>query len=344
MKRYYMTILLLIGICAEGKTTEPENTKSRLAIERQYNQLNQDHDKTEEEIKLFKDFLQIAQKRREKLKEVIFNKDQIEDRLKVLKTNLTKIKDELETGKIKYTSIEQLTTPYEDIINFIRKDIRRALYYNEYSYNNGKSQYSAYIETLTLDKKSETSPNLEFLPVLNRYWSFRYRDKTIEIQKEEIIKLKSEIEALDLSKMEALFNEYKTFQLGIIDFVSQKIKEKVQSLNDDNDKTEKQLVELESLLEDRQQVINTKLINAVYLMIVALVVLFMGLYFFKVEIAGKIIEKRSLVEVISMAFMLITIIILGTGAKIGNETLGTLLGTIAGYIFGSRGVLRPNVN
>ncbi|MNJ79689.1 hypothetical protein D3C77_777860 [compost metagenome] len=34
-----------------------------------------------------------------------------------------------------------------------------------------------------------------------------------------------------------------------------------------------------------------------------------------------------------MAFMLITIIILGTGEKLSKEILGTLLGTIAGYVF-----------
>jgi hypothetical protein len=34
-----------------------------------------------------------------------------------------------------------------------------------------------------------------------------------------------------------------------------------------------------------------------------------------------------------MAFMLITIIILGTGEKLSKEILGTLLGTIGGYVF-----------
>ncbi|GAA4279306.1 coiled-coil domain-containing protein [Aquimarina mytili] len=344
MKRHYITILLLIGICAEGKTTEPENAKSRLAIERQYNKLTQKHDKIEEEEKIFKGFLQIAQARSEKIKGVTFNKNQIKERLKTLKTNLIKIKSELETGKIKYASLEHLTTPYEDIINFIRKDIRRALYYNEYSYNgNSKSQFSEYIETLPLDKKFDTKPTVDFLPILNKYWGFRYRNKIIEMQGEEIIKLTSEIEALDISKIEALFDEYKTFQLEIVDFISEEVNEKIQSLKDDKKKIEKQIAEVDKSLGGQQE-INNKLVYAVYLMIVALVVLFMGLYFFQIEIAGKIIEKRSLVEVISMAFMLITIIILGTGDRIGNETLGTLLGTIAGYIFGRGGILKPNVN
>ena len=69
-------------------------------------------------------------------------------------------------------------------------------------------------------------------------------------------------------------------------------------------------------------------------MIAALVVLFVSVGFFNQSIAEKMIENRSLVEVMSMAFILLTIIILGTGGKIGNEALGALLGTIAGYIFG----------
>ncbi|MCX7105777.1 MAG: hypothetical protein NTU70_10955 [Methylococcales bacterium] len=48
-------------------------------------------------------------------------------------------------------------------------------------------------------------------------------------------------------------------------------------------------------------------------MIAALVVLFVSVGFFNQSIAEKMIENRSLVEVMSMAFILLTIIILGTG-------------------------------
>lgn len=45
-----------------------------------------------------------------------------------------------------------------------------------------------------------------------------------------------------------------------------------------------------------------------------------------------------------MAFMLITIIILGTGEKNSEESVGTLLGSIAGYIFGRMGNERDENN
>ncbi|MEM6685964.1 MAG: hypothetical protein AAF617_09300, partial [Bacteroidota bacterium] len=165
------------------------------------------------------------------------------------------------------------------------------------------------------------------------------RNKLIELDKEEINNLKENITTLKVQDLNSAFDDYKRYIRRVNDFIHKQIENKIQEYKKTKKQIEDKLIDLDNLLEDRQQVIDTKLIYAVYFMILALVVLFIGLYFFNVEIAGKIIEKRSLVEVISMAFMLITIIILGTGGKIGNETLGTLLGTIAGYIFG-RGVLK----
>lgn len=99
------------------------------------------------------------------------------------------------------------------------------------------------------------------------------------------------------------------------------------------------LAALDKTLAQKQttaSALNQGLVYSIYGMILALVVLFISLRFFPVEIASRMIQDRSVVEVMSMAFILLTIIILGTGEKIGQETLGTLLGTIAGYIFGRK--------
>lgn len=66
-------------------------------------------------------------------------------------------------------------------------------------------------------------------------------------------------------------------------------------------------------------------------MLFALVLLFA---FFRERVQERIVERRTLVELVGLAFLMLTIIILGTGEKIGKDVLGTLLGTIAGYIFG----------
>jgi hypothetical protein len=96
------------------------------------------------------------------------------------------------------------------------------------------------------------------------------------------------------------------------------------------------LSKLDDRLSSGAAATDKQLIIAVYMMICALVFLFLGMKFIKDPLAEKIIENRSLVEVISMAFLLLTIIILGTGEKMPKEAIGTLLGSIAGYIFGRK--------
>ena len=78
------------------------------------------------------------------------------------------------------------------------------------------------------------------------------------------------------------------------------------------------------------------------MMIFALLGMFLSLRILPKEVATELVKRRTLIEVVGMSFMLITIIILGTGEKINTETLGTLLGTIAGYIFGRIGAERTS--
>lgn len=90
---------------------------------------------------------------------------------------------------------------------------------------------------------------------------------------------------------------------------------------------------LEKQDQARRESTDIRLVYAVYGMIGVLLFLFLGLKVFSDDVAKSLIVNRSLVEVVGMAFMLITIIILGTGEKLSKEILGTLLGTIAGYVF-----------
>lgn len=98
-----------------------------------------------------------------------------------------------------------------------------------------------------------------------------------------------------------------------------------------------QLIGVERTRLSNQSQVNAGLITAVYLMIGAILVMFLALRVFNDPTAKSIIEKRALVELVGISFLLITIIILGTGGKIEESALAALLGTIAGYVFG-RGV------
>ncbi|QSQ21935.1 hypothetical protein JY651_43460 [Pyxidicoccus parkwayensis] len=75
---------------------------------------------------------------------------------------------------------------------------------------------------------------------------------------------------------------------------------------------------------------------AIIIMVIVLLLLYLATLLFKPEVQQTIFNQRILVEMIGMAFLLLTIIILGTGEKIDRAVLGTLLGTVGGYIFGQQ--------
>ncbi len=83
-----------------------------------------------------------------------------------------------------------------------------------------------------------------------------------------------------------------------------------------------------------------KLSLALYMMVGVLgVALFMLLWFSlrrpeTSELGKLIIESRLLIEVLSMGFLLLSIVILGTSKMLASEGLAAILGTTAGYIFG----------
>jgi hypothetical protein len=79
---------------------------------------------------------------------------------------------------------------------------------------------------------------------------------------------------------------------------------------------------------------DSNLTLAIFFMIGVLFAIYLATRLFPKEVQARIVESRTLVEVVGMAFLLLTIIILGTGEKIDRPVVGTLLGSIAGYIFG----------
>lgn len=106
----------------------------------------------------------------------------------------------------------------------------------------------------------------------------------------------------------------------------------------EKDDTEEKKARAELLLSKRdtdlsQNYINTLLVWAVFLMIGLIAMLFTWLRWFDPDLVSVFIRNRVLIEILSMGFLLLTVIILGTGNKIQAEGLAGILGTIAGYIF-----------
>ena len=94
-------------------------------------------------------------------------------------------------------------------------------------------------------------------------------------------------------------------------------------------------IEKISSLKDITLNFNNRMYLTIAGMIIAVVIMYLSLIFSnKCETVKDILAKRTFVEVVSISFILLTMIILGTGELIKGETLGALLGTIAGYVFG----------
>ena len=100
--------------------------------------------------------------------------------------------------------------------------------------------------------------------------------------------------------------------------------------------TETEFLRRDSDLNQNQ--INLKLISAVYMMIYSITLAILCL--FAVVLVYKdgnfsrwILKDRVLIELLSMGFLLLTIIILGTARILDAQGLSALLGTISGYIF-----------
>ena len=88
--------------------------------------------------------------------------------------------------------------------------------------------------------------------------------------------------------------------------------------------------------------VDARLDGAVLYMIIALALLFISTRFFQPNIQAIIFQQRTLVEMVGLGFLLLTIIILGTDGKLDESVLGTLLGTVGGYIFGQQVQSRRN--
>ncbi|WP_163991407.1 hypothetical protein [Pyxidicoccus caerfyrddinensis] len=144
---------------------------------------------------------------------------------------------------------------------------------------------------------------------------------------------------LSLGELERLFTQdqdavAKTWQ-GIIDRAQATSDLHNRQVKDSQAAIDKLSVELDARQVQKFET-DGRLTWAIIIMVVVLLLLYLATLLFKPEVQQTIFHQRILVEMIGMAFLLLTIIILGTGEKIDRAVLGTLLGTVGGYIFGQQ--------
>lgn len=160
-------------------------------------------------------------------------------------------------------------------------------------------------------------------------------DKRIDIQ----LDLVSDIERTQrglVGKLEDMAKENQTRQAAIVSLTADRAKLS-STLESAIKRVETTLRNTELALARRDTTLNQFEINrylvwAVYAMILVIAIVFF-LITFNPNIAEVLVKQRLVLEVLSMSFLLLTIIILGTANLIRGEGLAGLLGTIAGYVF-----------
>lgn len=95
-------------------------------------------------------------------------------------------------------------------------------------------------------------------------------------------------------------------------------------------------VEAKKTEQNKTDVTNNLVEQVILPLIGAVVGLFILLLMFGRSIQAHIIDRRTLVEIIGIAFLLITILTLGATDRMDRAIVGTLLGSIASYIFGQQ--------
>lgn len=164
-------------------------------------------------------------------------------------------------------------------------------------------------------------------------------DVFVEQMREALAGATERARTLSMGELERLFTQdqeavAKAFQ-GIIDRAQAGIDMRGKQVKD----SQAAIDRLSAALDARQvQKFETdgRLTWAIIIMVVVLLLLYLATLLFSPEVQQTIFHQRILVEMIGMAFLLLTIIILGTGEKIDRAVLGTLLGTVGGYIFGQQ--------
>ncbi|MFP2911249.1 hypothetical protein ACLESD_40735, partial [Pyxidicoccus sp. 3LFB2] len=206
-----------------------------------------------------------------------------------------------------------------------------------------QSQRTALSDELYEDSKVTSLPSwnelqmLQF-PQLGRD-SGMTPDVFVEQMKEALSAATERAKTLSIGELERLFGQdqesvAKAWQ-GIIDRTQATIDLQNKQLKESQSAIDKLSVAMDARQVQKFET-DGRLTWAIIIMVVVLLLLYLATLLFKPEVQQTIFNQRILVEMIGMAFLLLTIIILGTGEKIDRAVLGTLLGTVGGYIFGQQ--------
>ncbi len=154
-----------------------------------------------------------------------------------------------------------------------------------------------------------------------------------------------------------VFTQYKTDYTEVLDAVSAAMKQQIDKLQATLDSDKQQWTEMNKVLLNRSQAVGTRQATltdySIYtemLMMGVIVFAMIFLRFYPEKLALTVVQERMFGDMLGMGLLLVTVVFLATGAFVDQSAVVTLLGTIAGYIFGRRspssvvGAMQPAVN
>ncbi len=358
MKEYIsikiISIAVLLQTIAYGAVPDPNLPKSKALLEQRVLSLTQEASRLaaeQEKLKNFEAQIKDIQSKLDKTEypsKADLNKIVLELRTKWQAIVDSKPEVIIDAGHAEYdnfkaavdaaeTKFNALYAPLSEIRRTSRNSINRRFFFDEPAPTTTTTSADE-VQKITDQylgkflRNREIPPTTELSSFVTEYMNEGW--KRSRITDNVVASISSSIDKFSASLDKS--NDIKTDIATAITQLLSVIPTSITGLKKQADDIDKALTDIDIKLGVNAASTDRQLIVAVYCMIGALVILFISVRFQNTEIAGKIIENRSLVEVISMAFLLLTIIILGTGEKMPKEAIGTVLGSIAGYIFGRR--------
>lgn len=342
--------------CFAGE--EANRVESRFAAERQYSSISESNAQLGKEVILLQSLKTKVESAKKCVDSQIYDSEAGERLIKTLNGRFQALKASPPNSHLRqqndsfgaFRDFQQAFWDAGDI--FIKlSDCDQSLYQNLNESNNyNQNQIDTQIIMSTQRpysrlSREESAPLSKTSDFLNNSPNNLSRS---DIQNSTFLAIEDELKNLSKDFYSKPFNELKKQKSDYLAILLQRVESEISNRQTQIKANDEKLANLDKALAEKQtsqNALDQSLVYSIWGMIAALTVLFISLRFFPEAIALRMIQDRSVVEVMSMAFILLTIIILGTGDRIGKEALGTLLGTIAGYIFGRKmGESSPNKN
>ncbi len=363
-------ITLFILLCsislAQESIVKTGSTLSQFRLEQKIQSIVDEISVVDESINATTAAIQEIEARKEQVEKLELNFEQTQNTLNQLKNLLNKWSELTDDQKIPKGEMYNFRNNLGMLIEMPMEDLQRIIsdirsYYFPSRYRSDEGDFS-YLKHFGIALRQAGDISRSFDGTDQLYMEFDVLTRNFESNDDGLIdtpyrriksyipsianKFKAEKGSFWKNTIQVLFDSEKKQAIVWLEKIIKKLTEhkiklsqKISDLESELIKYDKQYQALINNKEKAKRLTSSYESLSVNFMIGGIILILIILLFMSrgnKDIAEKLIERRTLVEILSMGFLLLAVIILGTSDKITAETLGTLLGTIAGYVFGKQ--------